>query len=587
VRQSLTRGLIASLWLIPMLLPLSQWPLHHFYREWLAAALALAACAAWLSFPVRHVTLPRSALFLLVLAAYLLVQGFFVQTPYREPALGYAMYLGGAALLLCAAAGLREAAGADAVIRHICWAALAGAILSGGIGIFQGLGVPDWLSGIVLQETDSPVRGHLRHASYYADQLLLGVAAAAYLFAVGSLRLWALLPVLALIALSLAFAGSRLTVLVLALLPVYALITWLVQRDRGGARLFAGTTLAAAAFLLCEWALRELPWLAQRWERASTLARLPSEAAGMALRWPLWEKALEAFASAPLLGQGVDSFAWQYFRLLDYTPPLNYTTHSHNLFTESLACFGLIGTALLVAMLAAFAWQYRQRIAQIRWWPVSAMLGVLFLRALLDLNFWYAHLLALFVVLLGLGDHKGYLLSMRYGKAVLAAGVLAGAAMLALSIRDFRQMAAAGASGSDVRALQTALESARRNPLFTALVDSIRADAMKVAPSGNRAQLALNSRSMNWRPTPRMVWRQTALLAANGYPEQACRLSARAMRIHPRHVPRARGWFERNAAWPAFATLLGQIDALQGGAHPDAVCGTPGGTTARAQAQQP
>lgn len=575
MRQSLTRGLIASLWLIPMLLPLSQWPLDHFYREWLAAALALAACAAWLSLPVRHVTLPRSALFLLALAAYLLVQGFLVKTPYREPVLGYAMYLGGAVLLLCAAAGLREAAGADAIIRTLCWAALAGAVLGAAIGIAQGLGVPDWLAGIVLQETDSHVRGHLRHASYYADHLLLGVVAAAYLFAVGGLRLWALLPVLALIALSLAFAGSRLTVLVLALLPVYALTTWLMQRDRDAVRLVAGTALAAAIFLLCEWALRELPWLVQRWERHSTLARLPTEAGGMALRWPLWEKALEAFAGAPLLGNGVDSFAWQYFRLLDYTPPLNYTIHSHNLFTESLACFGLIGTALLVAMFGAFAWQYRQRIAQRQWWPVSAMLGVLFLRALLDLNFWYVHLLAPFVVLLGLADQKGPVLAMRYGKAVVAVGVLAGATMLVLSIRDFRAMAVAGASGRDARALQTALESARRNPLFTALVDSIRADAMQVVPSGNRAQLALNSRSMSWRPTPRMVWRQTALLAANGYPEQACRLSARALRVHPRHVRGARAWFERNAAWPAFATLLVQIDALQGGASPDAVCARP------------
>jgi len=575
LRQRLALALIASLWLLPLLLPLSQRPLIHFHREWLAAALALGACALWLPLRGQPIVVPRTALFLLVFAAYLLAQTFLVQTPYREPAIGYAMYLGWAALLVTAAAGVRERLGAEPVIRAISWAALAGAILAAAIGAMQAFGIPDWLASVVWQEKDSRVRGHLQHASYYADQLLLGVAAAAFLFATRALRLWMLVPALVVIGLALALAGSRMTVLVLAALPLYALAMWAWRRDAGNVRLVAATVLSVSTFLFCEWALAELPWLAQQWTRDSTLTRLPTEAGGMELRWVLWQKALETFLGSPLFGAGVDAFPWNYFRLLDSRPPLPYTIHSHNLFTESLACYGLIGTGLLVAMFAAFAWQYRQRLATLAWWPVSMMLGILFLRALLDLNFWFAHLLALFAVLLGLADVKGARIASRLAPAGLALATAGGAAMLAVTLADYRLLTGIGETRTDAREVVAGLQSARRNPFFTALADSMIADGRPVSARGDRRQLVLHSRSFNWRPTPRMVWRQSALLAANGYPEQACRLMARAWRIHPGSAPGVRRLLAPYAETPAFATLISQLDALQAGRGADVLCAAP------------
>src|SRR5690606_1799378 len=119
------------------------------------------------------------------------------------------------------------------------------------------------------------------------------------------------------------------------------------------------------------------------------------------------------------------------------------------------------------------------------WWPLSAMLAILCLRALLDLNLWFAHLLALFVVLMGVSDQGGVRVHGRFVASAFAAAVAIGAVVLLVTMRDFRGMAIAGTSARPTQ-LMAALESARGNPFFTALVDSIRADAMQVDPAGNR-----------------------------------------------------------------------------------------------------
>ncbi|MCC7548116.1 MAG: O-antigen ligase family protein [Burkholderiales bacterium] len=576
MRLPIALGLLASLWLVPPLLPIAQWPLKHFHREWLAAALALAACAMWLPLRGQPLVLPRSGLYLLAFALYVLAQPLFVDAPYAQPAVAYALYLGWAALLLIAAAGVRERAGSQSMVRAICWAAFAGALLTAAAGCLQAYGVPAWVEHLILQDRRMTVFGNLQHASYFADQLLMGIVAGAWLFAGRWLRAWALLAGFALIGLALALSGSRAVVLVLVLLPLSGALLWMRQRDESRSdpaprRLTLASGAALIAFLAWEWGTRTLPMLAPAAGHRSTLARVPHDGAGMNQRWPLWDKALEMFADSPVFGAGPDAFTWHYFRLLESQPALAYTVHSHNLVTEILACFGLIGTGLLAAALGGFAWRQRARLPKAAWWPVNAMLAIVLLRALLDLNLWFAHLLAPFVVLMGVAEQGGVRAPGRFAPHAYAMAVVIGAVVLLVTMRDFRAMAVAGAAARPT-GLAAALGSARDNPFFTALVDSIRADAMQVDLGGSRAQLVLNSRSMNWRPTPRMVWRQTALLAVNGYPAEACRLLDKALRIHPRHADRARGWYVRNTATPAIATLLGQMDGLQAGGSVEASC---------------
>jgi O-antigen ligase len=566
---------LAALWLLPTLFPFAERPVLHFYREWLAGALGLAACALWLLSRPERAFVPRTAVLLVALGAFVLLQAPLVDAPYWTPALGYAAYLGWAALLVVAAAGIRDRISPERLIGLIAWAALLGGVLGAGAGLMQCFGRPDWMAVLVAYAPPGSIRGNLQHQSYFADQMLLGMVCAAFLFAERRLSAAMLICCLVLMAMALALCASRAALLALPLLLALAIAIGLRERSQHAMRLVAALGLAGLAFAACEVTvpplLRILPASAAQ---RSVLSRWLTETdeGGLEPRRVLWSKSLEIFAAHPVAGVGPDGFPWHFYRALEGATSLPYTIHSHSLVTQSLVCFGAAGTAIVVALLAAWAWQYRDRVLAPQWWPVTAMLIVLFLRALLDLNFWFAHLLALAAVLLGLGDAKGW--SWRGPRARVALGfpLVLAALLLVVTLHHYRQMAALWNERPE--SVDRKLAEARRNPFFTPLVDSILADGMRVDVRGDLGQLALNSRSMHWRPTPRMVWRQAALLAVNGHDREACRLLVRARRIYPRHEKAFRVWLDRTGvASPASITALrGRLDALARGAPEEIVC---------------
>jgi hypothetical protein len=571
---------LAALWLLPPLLPFAERPSLHFYREWLAGAVGVAACALWLLARPTHVFVPRTAVLLLALGVYVLVQATLVDAPYAGPALGYALYLVWAALLATAAAGVRDLVGADRVIGLIAGAALFAGILGAGAGLMQRLGAPAWMDALIAYAPPgAAVSGNLQQPSYFADQMLLGTVAAGFLFAARRISAGVLVAAATLMCAGLSLSTSRATLLTLPLLLLAAIALSLRARSRGSARLVAALCLAGAAFTAAELALtRWLPApLTPPVLGASTLARssVAGDDGGLAPRRLLWEKSLEIFSEHPVFGVGPDGFPWHFYRSLRDTALVPYTIHSHNLVTQTLVCFGLAGTVLVVAMLAAWGRQYASRLLALGWWPVTGMLVVMFVRASLDLNFWFEHLLAPAVVLLGVGDMKGRSSRGARVRIALVAALALTALVLTITLHSFRQMAAIWSERPPPREIERRLADARRNPFFTPLVDSIVADALPVDARSDLSQLALNSRSMNWRPTPRMVWRQTALLALNGYERQACDLLVNARRIYPRRETTFRALLDRAGSPPPapIAALRAQLDALAGGASPEAACG--------------
>jgi O-antigen ligase len=582
VQRSIARAAalaLAALWLLPPLFPLAERPSLHFYREWLAGAIGVAACALWLLARPTRVVVPRTAVLLLALGAFVLLQAPLIEAPYWTPALGYAAYLAWAALLATAAAGVRDLVGAQVVMRCIAWATVLSAVLAAGVGLMQRFGTPELLEAFVAYTPGGSVRGNLQHQSYFADQLLLGMVCAAFLFARRHLSGGVLVPAVALMAIALSLCGSRATLVGLPLLlPGAFAVAWR-SRSRESARLAAAVCLAGAAFATFELAMPHLPSAQPASPAAakSTLSRWSDAAdeGGVAPRRVLWSKSAEIFAAHPVAGVGPDGFPWHFYRALEGTTALPYTIHSHNIVTQTLVSFGLLGTAIIVTLLAAWGWQYRERLLALEWWPVTAMLMVVFLRAMLDLNFWFAHLLAPAVVLLALGDLKGWSWQGARARLAFGAALAAAALVLVVTLHSYRQMAGIWTERPSPQEIDRRLAQARGNPFFTPLVDSIVADATAVDAHSDLAQLALNSRSMNWRPTPRMVWRQTALLAVNGYERQACDLLAKARRIYPRHERKFRALLDRAGfpPPPSITALRAQLDALAAGAPPRAVCG--------------
>lgn len=76
-------------------------------------------------------------------------------------------------------------------------------------------------------------------------------------------------------------------------------------------------------------------------------------------RSQLWQAAVKAWASHPLLGLGPDQFRLHYHEYFeDMKPDERFRTH--NIFLESLATTGVVGFAAMVYLLAAAVWvQYR------------------------------------------------------------------------------------------------------------------------------------------------------------------------------------------------------------------------------------
>jgi O-antigen ligase len=564
----------AALWLLPPLFPLAERPSLHFYREWLAGMIGVGACACWLLARPPVVFIPRTAALVLALGAFVLAQALLVDAPYRTPAAGYAAYLCWAALLAVAAASMRALLPVDRVIRAIAGAALLSGVLGAGAGLVQWFGAAAWLDALVAYAPPGSVRGNLQHQSYFADQMLTGMIGAAFLFAQRRLGGAVLVACLAWMSVSLSLSSSRATLLALPMLCTLAGVAAMRVRTRESLRLFGAVCVCTIGFVLSELAQPYLAQVLAGAERSVTTRWSGvDDEGGTAPRAVLWSKSLEILAQHPLLGVGPDGFAWHFYRSLTETTLLPYTIHSHNLLTQSLVCFGLSGTVLLSMLFGGWAWQYRDRLLSPAWWPVTAMLAVLVLRALLDLNFWFAHLLALAVVLLGLADVKGWTWQGAFPRIAIAIALAVAALALLLTLLDYRQMASIWTQRPPPHEIERRLNDARRNPLFTALVDSIVADATSVDARSGRAQLALNSRSMWWRPTPRMVWRQSALLALNGYESEACKMLSRARHVYPRQEAAFRMQLQSPAArsLAPLVTLRGQLDALAAGAPDETV----------------
>lgn len=72
---------------------------------------------------------------------------------------------------------------------------------------------------------------------------------------------------------------------------------------------------------------------------------------GMGQRIAYWTAAVEAWREAPLLGHGTGGYELVY--LVHRQPGSNETRHAHSWFFQSLAEGGIVGTALLLAFLAA------------------------------------------------------------------------------------------------------------------------------------------------------------------------------------------------------------------------------------------
>jgi len=526
---------------LPFLQPYHRFPLTAFYSEWLAFACGLGVLAvllerrAWID-----AELPWAALPLFGFAGLVIVHGLAGWSPYFGQALLGALYLVWAGLLVIASRALLRGCGMDAVSTAVAAGLAAGALLSALIGVIQHFNLITPLNPYITRLHSTAIFGNLAQPNHFAAQVTLGLFSLVHLHSRGRLppavAAVLVLPLLFVLGLS----GSRSVWLYLFAAFAFAARLRLAGDDPRARQLFVWSGLFIVLHYLLQFCAG-LGWFAppQR-EAVTAVERLFSGAASVSDRIGLWHAALVIAAEHPLTGVGWGAFAGQYFQYLagsgGFAPPGLYN-NVHNLPLHLLAETGIAGAALLLlpagwGLLLAL----RARPDSAHWW-LWATLGVFAIHSLLEYPFWYAYFLGIAALLLGLCPSPALMPRLaRFGRAVAASALLAGAANLLFLWSDYRvfervvrptieQLRSTGFAGTILRI--------HRNTLLTPYVELSMVMPLPANRDDLQRRLALNERVIRFTPQPVLVYRQVLLLALAGRTPEARSLLDAARRAYP------------------------------------------------------
>jgi O-antigen ligase len=561
------------MWVLPFVQPLAWKPSTHFFPEWFAAVLGLGVCA--LLAGRRFTALPLESVALAALAAMLALQPLALTLPYVQPSVAHASLALWTAALMAAGHTLRATLGAAHCATTLAAWTATGASLAGLIGLLQHFGLAEALAPLVPPpDPGGTASGAIRHQSWFADHLVIGLAALAWLAARQTLPAVAALALALPMAAGVAVSGSRAPLLMLAL----GLGLGLAARWRLPAPWSRRLPLWQGLWLLLTLGLA---WLLPRLAggSAGTLTRLDTaygDGAGLGSRMELWARAWQAFADAPWLGHGPDGYPWAAFRLAERAWLMDYTIHAHSLPLQLLATTGLAGGTAL-AVLVLLQWRgARAAAGSAEGWLFLGMLAPVALRSLLDLPTLFTFFLGPAALLTGLLSARALpLRAARLWQGVAATLVLAGLVLAGHTLHTYRDIASLWREpGQTLASLDARYRRARANPFLGPIADSIRADATPLERGRASGVLPLYGLTLRWRTNPRLALRYGAFLALAGREADACRWLARAVAVYPQS---ADGLLNRLTARsadldPALARTRDLIAALRAGGGMGTAC---------------
>ena len=562
------------LWIVPFVQPLAWKPMLHFFHEWFAAVLGLGACAVL----VRRTPHPDdgttvTVIGLLALAALLALQPLWLRLPWWQPSFVQVVMTAWVAALVAAGARLRDLLGARTLADAIAAGVAAGAVLSALAGMVQWFAPADVLAGLIPRTGNAAnLMGLVRHQSWFADHLLLGIVGLAWMAGRGRVSPFVVAPALATIAVPLSISGSRATLLQLLLLLGLALIAHRARRDDHELRR-AGGWLAAAT-IACLAAIAAGPsW----WPSVgSTAARLSDsvEAMGFSTRIELWRRAVDAIAAAPLAGHGPDGYPWAAFRSATSGAAEEYTIHAHNLLLQAGVAGGLPAIACMTVVLggvivgALRAWR-----ANAPWLP-AALLAVILVRSAFDLPTAFAFFAAPAALLAGLLPAPRLSLPrrLRVPTPAIAMALVAGLGLTAHTLWSYHEFAGLWRTTESAARRTERLGHASANPYLAAVAGGVAIDAATLVRAKAPRLLAASSRTVRWRPYPHATFRHGLLLALAGRTEESCRWLAHAMRVYPNAGRRFAETFEMRGADPVATRAIGWMRDPVAGKSEVATC---------------
>jgi len=544
VAGRLALAFAGAIWAVPFLSPRHLYPIPTFHGELAAGVLGLAALTVWLvGRGAGRVSLPASALLPLFLAGLIAVQLPLGHSVYPEDGIAAVLLLAWAAAVVWLAAELRGRYGLERLVVVLAWCALAGALASTAIGLFQHY-FPQAIGRIAMQRLSPAIYANLGQPNHLAHQLGVGLASLIYLAA--TRRVSAARSVLMATPMVFVWALTQSRspwLYALGFVTVAVLHRQPGERD-GQRRLVVGSLLLLPGIATAQ-AAAQLPFLQSAGHTMMPVDRLFDLASGWSPRIAVWKEAWKMFAGAPLLGVGFGQFAWHHFLQVSVAAPAvapGFYDHAHNLLVHLLAELGFFaGAAVLIA---AFAWiggVLREPASPERWW-VLAIAAVIGIHSMLEYPLWYAYFLGAAALLAGLADRRRIQVPRAFPIRLVSAPILIAGWIACLSLYlDYARIEGltvnsftTGSSGDRVR---DALKGVGGRSLLRPYADLGLAGAEPLNRERLAEKLERNSRVLRFAPTRDIAYRQVALLALGGQGEAAQAQLVRSATYYPGFLP--------------------------------------------------
>ncbi len=549
---------IALLLSVPFLVWHHYYPISSFYSEWTALLCGLIVAISLVALKRGDVLrLPWLSVGFLGLVLVLGAQIILGQVTHPERSSIAILNAAWTALLIASVANLRSRFSDDLVVVVAQVALAVAGFLVAVTGYIQYFQLEFLDLHLVEHEFALPAMiGLVGQRNYFANFVACGLASLIYLAAQRrvNLAVAALAGIPMIIALTL--SGSRSAWVFAALMPACAFLCHRVNRNRNSFRLLLVCLVSFGLLVLAGLSGAAFDLFGgERLAAVSGAARLVESLAtgggySELVRGMLAYYAWLQFLSAPLAGVGFGQYAWNIFEMsarpeLSMAPSI-IDRHAHNLLMQLLAETGILGASCIVLPLAAWFVRFpyaRVSIAQ-SWLLALALIQLA--QAMVEFPHWYAHLLGLFAVVLGMGASGGLTLSINaLRKMVVVAAVVTGFVAAGSAFKDYRdletwylEVEAGERSGKPLSGAQLErLRAMHAVSIYAPLMELLAAELLLVNDEDIDAKLALIERAMRVYPTPGAAKRRVVLLAISGRSEEAWRVLRSMMVVYRSRMP--------------------------------------------------
>lgn len=528
--ERVTTLLLALMTLVPFLVWHHQSPITSFYPQISAIVIGMLAVLMFLTKKHWHpVKLPLIALLPLGLAVILGVQFLLDMHTYWQQHFVTVLVLAWASMMAVVGANISQAR----VIPLLAMSMLIGGVLSVLVVFLQ---IQGWTDvAVILPHIKGGYSANIAQVNHAATYFALALVSTSYLLLTGRIEFLAWLAISMLLVAALVLTGQRMAILYVV---VISSVGWLiaVKSQLRPKRAYCLIALLPV-YLLLDWLLPILMGGTMN----SPVSRLLETAGNESTRLILLQQAWQMFTESPLLGVGWGQFGWHNFQLTEAYPGINgYTDNAHNIVFHLLAETGGLGGGLFIIMLLAwFVAQTKTTLSMERWWIIVA-LTILGIHSLLEYPLWYAYFLGIAALLAGMGETRTLDVSVKTGPVIAIALLFFAIVTSTSTIRQYQELEnwyTEGRQGhfDDEEAVQLLYELANRRAqsLFAPFFDVIIVRALPNTEELAADKLAMNMQLMRYLPSDIEVYTHVDLLVKTGQTDAAAEQLAKAIRHYP------------------------------------------------------